>query len=226
MGLSFETNLKTVNVIHDSVLFTKYIVSEKDVKYLTYTTFKRMYYGRNKLWVEFCNGTFCWRSPWALRYGFNIMSVSMYVCCCRCKDPRLARKLIDWFWWNCPAGQNTNTRRAFFSNLKNRTRFWPNISILSKFVGIVFKNPHCGPHLRASYFGFKAQIIIIQQALWVAFGRKDMFSTPFHPNTAQPQPLDRFKQTFQQKLQISVLWCTSKLELWKCCLKEALCSNK
>lgn len=49
MGLSFETNLKTVNVIHDSVLFTKYIVSEENVKYLAYTTFKRMYYGRNKL---------------------------------------------------------------------------------------------------------------------------------------------------------------------------------
>lgn len=42
MGLSFETNLKTVSVIHDSVLFTKYIVSEEDVKYLTYTTFKKL----------------------------------------------------------------------------------------------------------------------------------------------------------------------------------------
>lgn len=36
MGLSFESNLKTVNVIYDSVLFTKYIVSKEDVKYLTY----------------------------------------------------------------------------------------------------------------------------------------------------------------------------------------------
>lgn len=70
------------------------------------------------------------------------------------------------------------------------------------------------------------QIIIIQQSLWVAFGRKDMFSTPFHPNTAQPQPLDRFKQTFHQKLQLAFYRAPQSPNLENVgCLKEALRSN-
>lgn len=39
-----------------------------------------------------------------------------------------------------------------------------------------------------------------------------MFLVQFLLNTAQPQPLDRFKQTLYQEFQASVKLCTLKLE--------------
>lgn len=45
---------------------------------------------------------------------------------------------------------------------------------------------------------------------WTAFERKGMFLTLFISNTAYPQPLDRFKPTVCQKLQVSVLMSTSE----------------